>query len=74
MQVLSQIPIGPHVILSYPGAVRNGRENPDGDYGPVTEKAVKISQRLYGFKPDGEIEADTWTAQFDIIKQGVVSK
>ena len=25
-------------------------------------------------KPDGEIEADTWTAQFDIIKQGVVSK
>ena len=39
-----------------------GRETPDGDFGPVTEKAVRDFQTKADLEPDGEIGADTWTA------------
>ncbi len=44
------------------GRVIAGRENPDGEFGPATEKAVKAFQNLRKLKPDGEIGADTWLA------------
>ena len=44
------------------GRVIAGRENPDGDFGPATEKAVKSFQHLKKLEADGEIGADTWTA------------
>ena len=39
-----------------------GRETPDGDFGPATEKAVRSFQTKAALEPDGEIGADTWTA------------
>ena len=39
-----------------------GRETPDGDFGPATEKAVRDFQTKAALEPDGEIGADTWTA------------
>ena len=39
-----------------------GRETPDGEYGPVTEQAVKDFQRSMELEADGEIGGDTWTA------------
>ena len=39
-----------------------GKETPDGDFGPVTEKAVRDFQTKADLEPDGEIGADTWTA------------
>ncbi|MBR4394288.1 MAG: peptidoglycan-binding protein [Oscillospiraceae bacterium] len=39
-----------------------GRETPDGDFGPATEKAVRGFQTLKDLDPDGKIGADTWTA------------
>ena len=39
-----------------------GRETPDGDFGPATEKAVRSFQTKTALEPDGEIGADTWTA------------
>ena len=44
------------------GRIIAGRENPDGEFGPTTEKAVKAFQSLKKLKADGEIGADTWTA------------
>lgn len=44
------------------GRVIAGHENPDGEFGPTTEKAVKAFQNLRGLEADGEIGADTWTA------------
>jgi len=44
------------------GRVISGRENPDGDFGPTTEKAVKSFQHLRKLVPDGEIGKDTWTS------------
>lgn len=44
------------------GRIVAGRENPDGEFGPTTEKAVKAFQSLKNLKADGEIGADTWTA------------
>ncbi len=43
------------------GRVIAGRENPDGDFGPNTEKAVKSFQNLRKLEPDGKICARTWT-------------
>ena len=37
-----------------------GRETPDGDFGPKTEKAVRSFQTNAALEPDGEIGADTW--------------
>ena len=37
-----------------------GREAPDGDFGPATEKAVRDFQTIADLEPDGEIGADTW--------------
>ena len=34
----------------------------DGLYGPGTEKAVKLFQKLHGLNPDGIIGTDTWNA------------
>ena len=39
-----------------------GRETPDGDFGPATEKAVRSFQTKAALEPDGEIGADTWAA------------
>ena len=39
-----------------------GRETPDGDFGPATEKAVRNFQTLKSLDSDGIIGADTWTA------------
>ncbi len=37
-----------------------GRETPDGDFGPATEKAVRAFQTKAALEPDGEIGAETW--------------
>ncbi len=37
-----------------------GRETPDGEFGPATEKAVRSFQTKAALEPDGEIGADTW--------------
>ncbi len=43
------------------GRIIAGRENPDGEFGPATEKAVKAFQSLKKLEADGQIGADTWT-------------
>ena len=44
------------------GRIVAGHENPDGEFGPTTEKAVKDFQTLRKLEADGEIGKDTWTA------------
>ncbi len=44
------------------GRIVAGHENPDGEFGPTTEKAVKDYQTLRKLEVDGEIGKDTWTA------------
>ena len=44
------------------GRSYGGREQPDGEYGPATEVAVKDLQLAAGIKQDGEVGSDTWTA------------
>ena len=44
------------------GRIINGHEQPDGIFGPTTEKAVRDFQSLKGLASDGVIGADTWTA------------
>ena len=44
------------------GRIIAGHENPDGEFGPATEKAAKDFQTLRKLEADGEIGADTWTA------------
>lgn len=44
------------------GRSYGGREQPDGEYGPATEVAVKDLQLAAGIKQDGEVGADTWAA------------
>ena len=39
-----------------------GRETPDGDFGPATEKAVRSFQTKTSLESDDEVGADTWTA------------
>ncbi len=39
-----------------------GRETPDGDLGPATEKAVRSFQTKATLESDGVIGPDTWTA------------
>ena len=39
-----------------------GKETPDGDFGPSTEKSVKSFQSLKKLQADGVIGADTWKA------------
>jgi peptidoglycan hydrolase-like protein with peptidoglycan-binding domain len=39
-----------------------GREIPDGEFGPATEKAVRSFQAKVALDSDGEIGADTWKA------------
>lgn len=43
------------------GRIIAGRENPDGEFGPATERAVKSFQNLKKLEADGLIGADTWT-------------
>ncbi len=44
------------------GRSYGGREQPDGEFGPATEVAVKDLQLAAGIKQDGEVGADTWAA------------
>lgn len=44
------------------GRIIAGRENPDGEFGPATERAVKSFQSLKKLESDGQIGTDTWTA------------
>lgn len=44
------------------GKKMNGREIPDGEFGPTTKNAVEEFQKASGLKVDGEIGADTMTA------------
>ena len=43
------------------GKIINGHEQPDGIFGPTTEKAVRDFQSLKGLASDGVIGVDTWT-------------
>ncbi len=44
------------------GRIIAGRENPDGEFGPATERAVKSFQSLKKLEADGQIGTDTWTS------------
>ncbi len=44
------------------GQIIAGREEPDGEFGPATENAVKDIQRPGGLDADGVIGAETWAA------------
>ena len=44
------------------GSFSGGRETPDGDFGPTTEKSVKSIQELKKLTADGVIGSDTWKA------------
>ena len=44
------------------GKIVDGKENPDGEFGPTTKKAVEDFQTANGLKADGVIGADTMTA------------
>ena len=44
------------------GSFSGGRETPDGDFGPTTEKSVKSFQGLKKLTADGVIGSDTWKA------------
>ena len=39
-----------------------GREIPNGEFGPITEKATKDFQMLRELEADGESGKDTWTS------------
>ncbi len=46
------------------GPIRGGREDPDGDFGPLTEVAVRSFQQRAGLDPDGVLGSETWTQLF----------
>ena len=50
------------------GHIVNGNEQPDGEYGPATENAVRAFQRSKGLSADGVISADTWAALMGVKK------
>ncbi len=43
------------------GRIIAGHEEPDGEFGPATENAVRAFQRLAGLEADAMIRAETWT-------------
>ena len=43
------------------GPIRGGREEPDGDFGPLTEAAVRAFQQRASLITDGELGSETWT-------------
>ena len=44
------------------GRSYGGREQPDGEFGPATEVAVKDLQLSAGISQDGVVGSDTWSA------------
>ncbi len=52
------------IELGYPcgGRIVAGRENPDGQFGPTTERSVKRYQSKKSLTTDGEIGSQTWTS------------
>jgi len=50
------------------GPIVNGKEQPDGEYGPATESSVLSFQRAKGLEADGVISADTWAALLGVKK------
>jgi len=49
-----------------------GIKNPDGDFGPMTEKAVKEWQLKNGLKGDGIVGDSTWGEMFGDVKNDIV--
>ena len=52
------------IAKGYPcgGYSISGRETPDGEFGPVTERSVRSYQSLRKLQADGVIGAETWSA------------
>ena len=50
------------------GPIVNGKEQPDGEYGPATESSVMAFQKEKGLGEDGLISADTWAALLGVKK------
>lgn len=46
------------------GPIRGGCEDPDGDYGPLTEAAIRSFQQRSGLDTDGVVGSETWTQLF----------
>ncbi|MCA8921973.1 MAG: N-acetylmuramoyl-L-alanine amidase [Planctomycetes bacterium] len=63
---------GPHV-LRVQRYLRRGGYAPgplDGDFGPVTERAVKALQRDHGLRANGVVNGPTWTALVEEKRRG----
>ena len=48
------------------GRSYGGREQPDGEFGPATEVAVKDLQLAAGINQDGVVGSDTWSALINL--------
>ena len=46
-----------------------GRENPDGEFGPATERAVKAFQGAFGIEQSGAVGALTYNRLYSEYKR-----